>query len=134
MKKSAKKVLLVANGDLRQAANEACWPAQEAMEAALTAALAKVGGRLVRAHPYKPELKHGFIGSQKEGMAVFAQVDPDAPLIVAEAVWQYSHHVLHGLISHRFYGTTDGDIMVLDEWAATTASTPSSPPTRRSAR
>jgi hypothetical protein len=22
----------------------------------------------------------------------------------------------HGLISHRFYGTPDGDIMVLDEW------------------
>lgn len=24
----------------------------------------------------------------------------------------------HGLISHRFYGTTDGDIMVLDEWGS----------------
>ena len=113
MKKSAKKVLLVANGDLRQSANEACWPAQEAMEAALTAALAKVGGRLVRAHPYKPELKHGFIGSQKEGMAVFAHVDPDAPLIVAEAVWQYSHHVLHGLISHR------GPILTIANWSGT---------------
>ena len=22
----------------------------------------------------------------------------------------------HGVISHRFYGTADGDIMVLDEW------------------
>src|SRR5439155_9289464 len=46
--------------------------------------------------------KHGFIQSQKEGMEVFrAGVDPDAPIIVAEAVWQYSHHVLHGLISHN---------------------------------
>ena len=113
MKKSAKKVLLVANGDLRQSANEACWPAQKAMEAALTAALAKLGGKLVRAHPYKPELRHGFIGSQKEGMAVFAQVDPDAPLIVAEAVWQYSHHVLHGLISHR------GPILTIANWSGT---------------
>ena len=25
---------------------------------------------------------------------------------------------VHGLISHRFYGTTDGDIMVLDEWGS----------------
>jgi putative ABC transport system permease protein len=91
-----KPVLLVASGDLRQSANETCWPAQHAMEQSLAAAVAKLGARLVRAHPYKPALKHGFIGSQKEGMEVFATVDPDAPLIVAEAVWQYSHHVLAG--------------------------------------
>jgi hypothetical protein len=30
------------------------------------------------------------------GMEVFRQLDPDAPLIVAESVWQYSHHVLAG--------------------------------------
>ena len=30
-------------------------------------------------------------------MEVFRDIPPDAPLIVAEAVWQYSHHVLHGL-------------------------------------
>jgi len=24
----------------------------------------------------------------------------------------------HGLISHRFYGSPDGDIMVLDEWGS----------------
>ena len=34
-----KKVLLVANGDLRIAANQKCWPAQAEMEAALTRAL-----------------------------------------------------------------------------------------------
>jgi hypothetical protein len=96
-----KTILLVASGDLRASANEVCWPAQQAMEQALTAAVAKLGYQLVRAHPYKPEQKHGFIGSQKEGMEVFAQLDPHTPLIVAEAVWQYSHHVLHGLISHQ---------------------------------
>lgn len=102
MKKTAKKtILLVANGDLRQSANEATWKFQEAMEKLLTAAVSKLGYKLVRAHPYKPELKHGFIGSQKEGMAVFAQIDPKTPLIVAESVWQYSHHILHGLISHQ---------------------------------
>ncbi len=101
MKKSPKKtVLLVANGDLRQSANEKTWAFQEAMEKQLTAAVAKLGYTLVRAHPYKPEVKHGFISSQKEGMAVFATIDPRTPIIVAEAVWQYSHHVLHGLISH----------------------------------
>ena len=108
-----KTILLVANGDLRQSANEVCWPAQHAMEQALGAAVAKLGGRLVRAHPYKPKLKHGFIGSQKEGMEVFAAIDPETPLIVAEAVWQYSHHILHGLISHR------APILTVANWSGT---------------
>jgi hypothetical protein len=97
----SKTVLLVANGDLRQSANEVCWPAQQAMEKALAAAVAKLGYKLVRAHPYKPAQKHGFISSQKEGMAVFAGIDPRTPVIVAEAVWQYSHHLLAGLISQQ---------------------------------
>lgn len=100
-KNSAKTILLIANGDLRQSANEATWQFQAAMEKLLTAAVAKLGYKLVRAHPYKPKLKHGFIGSQKEGMEVFAKIDPKTPIIVAEAVWQYSHHILHGLISHE---------------------------------
>jgi hypothetical protein len=99
--RSSRTILLVANGDLRQSANEKCWPAQAAMETRLTEVVASLGYKLVRAHPYKPALKHGFIGSQKEGMEVFAQIDPHTPLIVAESVWQYSHHLLHGLISHR---------------------------------
>ncbi|HEY8993509.1 MAG TPA: fucose isomerase, partial [Lacunisphaera sp.] len=113
MKKTAKTVLLVANGDLRQTANETCWPAQHAMEQTLTAALARLGYKLVRAHPYKPAQKHGFIGSQKEGMEVFAGIDPETPLIVAEAVWQYSHHLLHGLISHR------APILTVANWSGT---------------
>lgn len=108
---SSKKVLLVASGDLRQSANELCWPAQHAMEKALTAAVAKLGYTLVRAHAYKPAQKHGFIGSQKEGMEVFANIDPKLPLIVAESVWQYSHHVLHGLISHQ------GPILTVANWS-----------------
>ncbi len=100
-KPSAKTILLIANGDLRQSANEATWAFQKAMEKQLTSAVAKLGYKLVRAHPYKAKLKHGFIGSQKEGMEIFAGIDPQTPLIVAEAVWQYSHHILHGLISHQ---------------------------------
>src|SRR5476649_3006764 len=110
---SPKKILLVANGDQRQSANEVCWPAQQAMEATLAAALAKFGFKLVRAHPYDPARKHGFIQSQKEGMAVFAKIDPRTPLIVAEAVWQYSHHLLHGLISHR------APILTVANWSGT---------------
>jgi len=108
-----KQVLLIANGDLRLSANQNCWAAQKQMEEELTAAVASCGHELVRAHPYKDDEGHGFIGSQKEGMCVFAGIDPKAPLIVAEAVWQYSHHVLHGLISH------DGPILTVANWSGT---------------
>jgi hypothetical protein len=111
--KKPKTVLLVANGDLRQSANEMCWPAQHAMEQKLTAVVAALGAQLVRAHPYKADCKHGFISSQKEGMEVFVGIDPMAPLIVAESVWQYSHHLLHGLISHR------GPILTVANWSGT---------------
>ena len=96
-----KKVLMAASGDLRQSANETCWPAQAAMEKQVAAALAAFGVEVERAHPYDPARKHGFIASQKEGLEIFAKVDPDTPIIVAEAVWQYSYHVLPGLLSHR---------------------------------
>jgi hypothetical protein len=109
----SKTILLVASGDLRQSANEVCWPAQHAMERALTLAIAKLGYKLVRAHPFKPAVKHGFIGSQKEGMEIFAELDPTTPLIVAEAVWQYSHHVLPGLLSHR------APILTVANWSGT---------------
>jgi len=108
---SAKQIYLVASGDLRLAANQTCWPAQAAMEKKLSAAVAARGYQVVRAHPYKPKMKHGFIASQKEGLAIFAGLDPDDPLIVAEAVWQYSHHVLAGLMGHR------GPILTVANWS-----------------
>jgi hypothetical protein len=108
-----KQVALIASGDLRLSANQKCWPAQQALEEALAKAVAAAGYTLVRAHPYKPDEQHGFIGSQKEGMCVCAGLDPTAPLIVAEAVWQYSHHVLAGLISHR------GPILTVANWSGT---------------
>ncbi|MDX1682791.1 MAG: fucose isomerase [Phycisphaeraceae bacterium] len=109
-----KQVQLIANGDLRLSANQNCWAAQKAMEKKLTEAIAGFGYELVRAHPYKRSDKHGFIGSQKEGMEVFAEhIDPKAPLIVAEAVWQYSHHILHGLITH------EGPILTVANWSGT---------------
>lgn len=112
-KASKKDVLLVANGDLRLSANQRCWQAQAEMEAALTKAIESHGRRLVRAHAFKPEEGHGFIGSQKEGMRVFSHIDPHAPLVVAEAVWQYSHHLLHGLETHL------GPILTVANWSGT---------------
>ncbi|MFN8711007.1 MAG: fucose isomerase, partial [Planctomyces sp.] len=106
-----KQIQLIASGDLRLSANQVCWPAQAAMEKALGAAIAAEGFEVVRAHAYRPKEKHGFISSQKEGMEVFKGIDPDAPLIVAEAVWQYSHHVLAGLTTHR------GPILTVANWS-----------------
>ena len=107
------KVLLVANGDLRLSANQMTWPEQAKMEAALGEAVAAGGRELVRAHPFKEDDRHGFISSQKEGMQVFADIDRAAPLIVAEAVWQYSHHILAGLASHK------GPILTVANWSGT---------------
>ncbi|MFN0125163.1 MAG: fucose isomerase [Verrucomicrobiales bacterium] len=104
-------IQLVASGDLRLSANQACWPAQRAMEAALGRAIEAEGGRVVRAHPVKRKEGHGFIASQREGMEVFRGIDPMSPLIVAEAVWQYSHHVLAGLTTHR------GPILTVANWS-----------------
>src|SRR5436305_4878409 len=111
MPKNKKQVQLIANGDLRLSANQKCWPAQEAMEKALTSAIEQDGFKVTRAHPFKKSESHGFIGSQKEGMDVFRKIDPQSPLIVAEAVWQYSHHILHGLLTHK------GPILTVANWS-----------------
>jgi hypothetical protein len=47
------------------------------------------------------------------GMEVFRHLAPQAPLIVAESVWQYSHHVLPGLYTHR------GPILTVANWSGT---------------
>ena len=108
-----KRVHLVANGDLRLSANQKCWPAQADMEAAIAKALKAEGWTVVRAHPYDKTKQHAFIDSQKMGIEVFRQLDPDAPLIVAECVWQYSQHVLPGLFTHR------GPILTVANWSGT---------------
>ena len=108
-----KTIYLVASGDLRLAANQECEPTQRAMELKLCHAVASLGGKVCRAHSYDPAKKHGFIDSQKHGIEVFRSIPPNAPLIVAEAVWQYTHHVLPGLLTHR------GPILTVANWDGT---------------
>ncbi|HEU0038231.1 MAG TPA: fucose isomerase [Verrucomicrobiae bacterium] len=109
----SKQICLMANGDLRLSANQKCWPEQARMESILTKALKAEDWKALRAHPYDPVKQHGFIDSQKMGMEVFRKLDPRAPLIVAESVWQYSHHLLHGLITQR------GPILTVANWSGT---------------
>lgn len=106
-----RNVYLVASGDLRLSANRNCWPAQAAMEEQLRGALAREGVGVVRAHRYDPVQRHGFLDSQRRGIEAFRAIPPAAPLIVAEAVWQYTHHVLPGLLTHR------GPILTVANWS-----------------
>ena len=112
-KLKAKQVYILANGDLRLSANQVCWAEQSKMEAALSKALKAEGWVAVRAHGFDRKKKHGFIDSQKRGMEVFRTMDPDAPLIVAECVWQYSQHILPGLSTHR------GPVLTVANWSGT---------------
>ncbi len=104
-------VLMVANGDLRLSANQATWSAQLEVESAITAAVRRLGWEVRRAHEFDPLKKHGFIDSQRRGIAVFRAIDPQAPLIVVEAVWQYSQHLLPGLLGHR------GPVLTIANWS-----------------
>jgi L-fucose isomerase-like protein len=104
-------IVLVASGDSRLPANQTCWPAQAALEEAVGRAFAAHGARIVRGHPVNEALGHGFIDGQARGIEIFRGIDPQAPLVVAEAVWQYTSHVLPGLTRHR------GPILTLANWS-----------------
>ena len=107
----SKQIFLITSGDLRQSANEVCWPAQAAFEHKLTEVFAAQGYNLVRAFPVDPQRKHGFIDSQRKGMEIFRSLNPEAPLVFATAAWQYTHHVLPGLRFHR------GPILTVANWS-----------------
>ena len=106
-----RRALLVASGDLREEANRVCWPAQQTLESDLMKAFAAAGWTLVRGHAASRSRGHGFIASAREGLDVFATLDPETPLVVAEAVWQYSNHVLPGLTTHS------GPILTVANWS-----------------
>jgi hypothetical protein len=108
---AADEVYLISSGDLRQSANQVCWAAQAEVERQVTEAFAAEGIKIRRANAFNAELGHGFVYNQRMGMDVFMTLDPDAPIIVVEAVWQYSHNVLSGLESHR------GPILTIANWS-----------------
>jgi len=107
----ADTVILLASGDLRLSANQTCWEAQKQAEEKVMAAVRALGYQIERGHAYDEETMHGFLDSQKKGMEVFRQISPTAPIIVVEAVWQYTHHVLPGLTTHQ------GPILTVANWS-----------------
>ena len=107
----ADPIYLAANGDLRLGANQKCWPAQAKAEEDVIRAIRGLGREVKRGHEYDAVKGHGFIDSQKRGMEVFRLIPRQAPLIVVEAVWQYSHHLLQGLYTHQ------GPILTVANWS-----------------
>ncbi len=98
-KTSPNQVLLVASGDLRLSATAYAGPLKRRWRKPSAThwppkAMSSCGPILTTRR------KARFLSSQRQGIDVFRTVDPDAKLIVAEAVWQYSHHVLPGLTTH----------------------------------
>ncbi|HTR04186.1 MAG TPA: fucose isomerase [Thermoanaerobaculia bacterium] len=110
-KAGGRDVILVASGDSRITANQRCWPAQQTLEKAVEKAFGELGARVVRGHEYDPVKRHGFIDGQARGIQIFRKIDPEAPLVVAEAVWEYTSHILAGLTKHR------GPILTLANWS-----------------
>src|ERR1700744_6582741 len=96
-----REAVLITSEDLRQPANQVCWPAQAELERKLAKCFSNEGVTVRRAFPVDVRQGHGFISSQRMGMDIFAGIDPGANLVFATAAWQYSHHVLPGLRSHQ---------------------------------
>jgi hypothetical protein len=111
VKPSSNQVVLVTSGDLRLSANQECWAAQAELERQVAAVFSSEGIEVVRAFPFNKQEQHGFISSQRMGMDVFEAIHPEARLIFVTAAWQYTHHVLPGLRSHR------GPILTIANWS-----------------
>ena len=107
------EVTIIASGDLRLSANQTCWPEQENVESAVAQAIRSSGYDVVRGHPVDTNKGHGFIDSQKYGRDVFQGIHPESPIVVVFAAWQYSHHVLAGLMRHK------GPILTVANWSGT---------------
>jgi hypothetical protein len=105
------EVILVTSGDPNRSANLICWPAQAEMEQRLARAFREQGVRTRRAFKADPGIGHGFISSQRMGMDIFSKLDRHANLVIATASWQYTHHVLAGLRSHK------GPILTVANWS-----------------
>ncbi len=107
----SQQICLVASGDSRLSANRMCWPAQAALEESVCRAFARLDCQVMRGHPVDPVKGHGFLDGQAAGIDAFRRIDRTMPLVVAEAVWQYTSHVLPGLTRHK------GPVLTLANWS-----------------
>ena len=109
------EITVIASGDLRLSANQVCWPMQQTVESQVMASMRQQGCRVINRLPETPDPAkgHGFIDSQKMGREVFSKIPPTQPIAVVFAAWQYSHHVLGGLLMHQ------GPVLTVANWSGT---------------
>jgi len=100
------QLYFVTNGDLRDSANEVCWPEQQKMINELTdivQGMVAPNGQnyeMIRAHDYNPDLNHGFINKQAMGNEVMKGIPKGSTIVVGESTWEYSHHIVGALVEH----------------------------------
>jgi len=125
MAKRIKEVVLVSNGDFRDSAGVVCWPMQKETLKLVNKAFADLNVKTTTYPKYNPKRGHGFLTKQCEGAALFAKIDPKAPLVVVLSCWAYSHHVSSALQTHKgpilllanFDGTWPGLVALLNHAA-----------------
>jgi hypothetical protein len=124
--KKGETIYLVSNGDFRDSACQVCWPMQDLTLKEVQKAFKKLGCNTELVNKYDPKRKHGFLTRQHEGTAVFAALDPKAPVVVVLSCWAYAHHVTGPLQTHKgpilllanFDGTWPGLVALLNHSAS----------------
>jgi hypothetical protein len=119
------EVALLSNGDFRDPVGVACWPKQEETLRQVEGAFEKLRVRSRRAHPFKPDKKHGFINTQAEACRICALLPRDMPVAVVLSSWVWAHHLASSLKLHRgpilllanFDGTWPGLVSLLNHSA-----------------
>jgi len=117
-----KRVALVSNGDFRDSAGVACWPKQVETLEAVEAAFEALNVETFRLNPYKEEKGHGFVTTQAEACALFAELDPETPVVLVISGWVYAHHFASSMALHKapillmanFDGTWPGLVALLN--------------------
>lgn len=120
--KTDKTVYLISNGDFRESANLECWPMQEVTLKAAKRAFSKLGYKTEVFPKYDKKRKHGFLSKQSEGLELFSQIDPNAPVVMVLSCWAFSHNVSSALQTHKgpvllmanFDGTWPGLVALLN--------------------
>jgi len=121
-----RSVVLISNGDMREAANKECWPMQEETLNGVIAAFAKLGVKAKEVTLCALGAPHRFLARQADGLRLFAEkVDPDAIVVIVLSCWAYAHHVASALKNHRgpilllanFDGTWPGLVALLNHAA-----------------
>ena len=110
---AADEVVMVASGDLRHSANAQGWPAQQKPGGDSRPRSTSSASRL-RTRPRRTTRRPATASSRQPARWAWTSSRPSDPtrrVIVAEAVWQYSHHVLAGLQGQR------GPILTAANWS-----------------